>query len=75
MTGALRTLAAVMAALVVATILVPTGGAQPSQVLLGAGGIALGILFFGIARLGPGEWGVTLVLVVLAWATMPGPGR
>jgi len=73
MTSALRTLAAVMAALVVATLLVPTGGATPQQVLLGAGGVALGVLFFGIARLGPGEWGITLVLAVLAWATIPGP--
>lgn len=75
MTNALRILAAVMAALVVATILVPSGGAQPSQVLLGAIGIALAVLFFGTARLGPGEWGITLVLAVLAWATLPGPGR
>jgi hypothetical protein len=69
-------LACVVAALVTATILVPTGGATPPQVLLGALGIALGVLFFGTARLGPGEWGIALVLSVLAWATIgPGPGR
>jgi PTS system mannose-specific IID component len=76
MTAGLRMLACVVAALVTATILVPTGGATPPQVLLGALGIALGVLFFGTARLGPGEWGIALVLSVLAWATIgPGPGR
>ena len=76
MTAGLRTLAAVIAALVVSTILVPAGGAMPVQVLLGAAGIGLGVLFFGSARLGPGEWGIALVLSVLAWATtFPGLGR
>ena len=76
MTAGLRTLAAVIAALVVSTILVPAGGATPGQVLLGAFGIGLGVLFFGSARLGPGEWGIALVLSVLAWATtFPGLGR
>jgi len=76
MTAGLRMLAAVVAALVVATILVPPGGATPGQVLLGALGIALGVLFFGAARLRPGEWGIALVLSVLAWATtFPGLGR
>ncbi len=70
MTAGLRVLAGVVAALVVYTILVPTGGAQMSQVMLGALGVALGILFFGVARLGPGEWGIALVLAVLCWATI-----
>jgi mannose PTS system EIID component len=70
MTAGLRVLAGVVAALVVSTILVPTGGAQMSQVMLGALGVALGILFFGVARLGPGEWGIALVLAVLCWATI-----
>jgi PTS system mannose-specific IID component len=70
MTSGLRVLAGVVAALVVSTVLVPTGGGPMRQVLLGAGGVALGILFFGSARLGPGEWGIALVLSVLAWATL-----
>ena len=66
----LRVLAAIVAALVVATILVPSGGAPARQILAGAAGLGLGILFFGAARLGPGEWGLGLVLAVLAWATV-----
>ncbi len=73
MTGGLRTLAAVVAALVLATVLVPAGGTPPRQALIGLGGVALGFLGFGVARLGPGEWGLALVLAVLAWATI-GPG-
>lgn len=69
MTSGLRVVAGIVAALVVSTILVP-GGVPPGQVLLGAAGVGLGVLFFGAARLGPGEWGIALVLIVLAWATL-----
>jgi len=42
-------------------------------VLAGGVGLLLGGLLFGIGRLGPGEWGLVLVLSVLAWVTI-GPG-
>jgi len=36
--------------------------------------VALGVLVFGAARLGPGEWGLLLGLGSLLWVTL-GPGR
>ncbi|MEP7028821.1 MAG: PTS system mannose/fructose/sorbose family transporter subunit IID [Candidatus Eisenbacteria bacterium] len=73
MTAGVRTLAAVVSALVLATVLLPPGGAPSRQAWIALGGAALGFVGFGIARLGPGEWGLLLVLTVLAWATL-GPG-
>ena len=70
MTAGLRTIAGVMAALVVSTVLLPDGGGTPQQALLAVGGVALGLIAFGAARLGPGEWGLGLVLALLAWATL-----
>jgi PTS system mannose-specific IID component len=69
----LRLLGVVLGALVVSTILIPSGTPAPRQVLAGAVGLALGALAFGRARLGPAEWGVALSLTVLAWVTI-GPG-
>jgi mannose/fructose/N-acetylgalactosamine-specific phosphotransferase system component IID len=69
----LRLLCVVLCALVCATILVPSDGSAPGQVLAGGVGLLLGGLLFGIGRLGPGEWGLVLVLSVLAWVTI-GPG-
>ena len=73
-TSMLRLLASVLAALVVAYVLVPAGGFGGHEVGLALLGVALGVLAFGAARLGPGEWGLTLVLATLFWVTM-GPGR
>jgi len=70
MTSGLRTIAGVIAALVVSTVLLPTGGGTATQAILGMAGVALGLMFFGAARLGPGEWGLGIVLIVLAWATL-----
>ena len=70
MTAGLRTVAGVIAALVVSTVLLPTGGGSAAQAILSAAGVALGLMFFGAARLGPGEWGLGIVLIVLAWATL-----
>jgi len=70
MTAGLRTVAGVIAALVVSTVLLPSGGGSAAQAILGAAGAALGLMFFGAARLGPGEWGLGIVLIVLAWATL-----
>lgn len=73
LTDVLRLLGVVLGALVVSTILIPSGTPAPRQVLAGAMGLALGALAFGRARLGPAEWGVALSLTVLAWVTI-GPG-
>lgn len=73
LTSVIRLFGVVLAALVVSTVLVPPGGAVPRQVLAGAIGLALGGIAFGAARLGPAEWGLGLVLAVLAWVTV-GPG-
>jgi mannose/fructose/N-acetylgalactosamine-specific phosphotransferase system component IID len=70
MTSGLRTIAGVIAALVVSTVLLPAGGGTATQAILGVAGVALGLMFFGAARLGPGEWGLGIVLIVLAWATL-----
>lgn len=70
MTDGLRTTASVVAALVVSTVLIPSGGVPRAQAVIGLGGVVLGLLGFGAARLGPGEWGLALVLAVLAWATV-----
>jgi mannose/fructose/N-acetylgalactosamine-specific phosphotransferase system component IID len=73
LTESIRLLGVVLAALVVATILVPEGDPTPRRVLAGAAGLALGGLAFGRARLGSAEWGLVLALFVLAWVTV-GPG-
>jgi mannose/fructose/N-acetylgalactosamine-specific phosphotransferase system component IID len=70
MTSGLRLLAGVLSALVISTVLVPASGGNPRQALTAVIGVGLGLLFFGAARLGPGEWGLALVLAVLAWATL-----
>jgi len=70
MTSGLRTIAGVIAALVVSTVLLPAGGGTATQAILGVAGVAFGLMFFGAARLGPGEWGLGIVLIVLAWATL-----
>ena len=74
LTEALRLIGVVLAALVVSSILIPGGEPAPRQVLAGAVGLVLGALAFGRARLGPAEWGLALVLSILAWVTI-GPGR
>lgn len=73
LTEAIRLMGVVLAALVVSTILIPPGEPAPRQVLVGAGGVLLGALGFGRARLGSAEWGAALALSVLAWVTI-GPG-
>jgi mannose/fructose/N-acetylgalactosamine-specific phosphotransferase system component IID len=73
LTESIRLLGVVLAALVVATILIPSGEPAPRQVWAGAAGLVLGALVFGRARLGSAEWGLTLALSVLAWVTI-GPG-
>ena len=73
LTEVVRALGVVLCALLCATILVPSGGGSPRHVLGGLAGIVSGALLFGGARLGPGEWGLVLVLGALAWATV-GPG-
>jgi len=73
-TSLLRLLAGVLSALVVANVILPTGAVAAHQGGLALLGVALGVLAFGVARLGPGEWGLTLVLATLFWVTM-GPGR
>ena len=70
LTESIRLLGVVLAALVVATILIPEGDATPRRMLAGAIGLVLGALAFGRARLGPAEWGIALTLFVLAWVTI-----
>ncbi len=73
LTELVRLLGIILAALVVSTVLIPSDGASPRRVFLGAIGLVLGALGFGAARLGPAEWGLVLGLGVLAWVTI-GPG-
>lgn len=73
-TSLLRLVAAIVAALVVACVLVPHGGTVGRPAALALCGVTLGVLGFGVARLGPGEWGLVLVLATLLWATL-GAGR
>lgn len=73
LTDSVRLLGVVLTALLTSTVLVPPGATSPRQVLAGAVGLVLGALAFGTFRLGPAEWGVALLLGVLAWVTI-GPG-
>ena len=74
LTRSLRLIAAILSALLIATVLVPPGGLSVHPTGLALLGVGLGVLAFGAARLGPAEWGLTLGLGSLLWATL-GPGR
>jgi PTS system mannose-specific IID component len=74
LTSFLRLVAAVLSALVIASVLVPGGGLSSHPAGLALLGVALGVIGFGVARLGPGEWGLVLGLGSLLWVTL-GAGR